>query len=60
MHRSDCPRCGRRELRGARTVHSAPTEVGPVLVSTCRGCGAELSIADSAVVRADADLDSVA
>jgi len=59
MHLSQCPRCGRRELRGARAVHRVDTAAGPVLASTCRGCGAELAVGDSTVVREPA-VDGVA
>lgn len=38
----DCPRCGRRELRGPRSLHPVPTRRGQVLAVTCRGCGAVL------------------
>ena len=48
----DCPRCGRRELRGLRALHSLPTAHGQVLAMTCRRCGAEVSAATSRLVRA--------
>ena len=47
----DCPRCGRRELRGLRALHSVPTAHGDVLAMTCRRCGAEVSAATSRLVR---------
>ncbi len=43
MNLCDCPRCGRRELRGLRALHSVPTSHGDVLAMTCRRCGAEVS-----------------
>lgn len=51
MHLSDCPHCGRRELRGARSLHSVTTGRGNVLAASCRGCGAELSVATNRVLR---------
>jgi hypothetical protein len=51
MHLSDCPRCGRRELRGARSLHTVTTHRGNVFASTCRGCGAELSASTNRVLR---------
>ena len=51
MHLSDCPRCGRRELRGARSLHTVTTRRGTVFASACRGCGAELSVATNRVLR---------
>jgi hypothetical protein len=51
MHLSDCPRCGRRELRGARSLHTVTTRRGSVFASSCRGCGAELSAATNRVLR---------
>jgi len=59
MHLTDCPHCGRRELRGARPLHTVATPWGDVLASSCRGCGAELAVADSRVLARPA-LDSVA
>ncbi|MGH9274127.1 MAG: hypothetical protein ACRDZU_05705 [Acidimicrobiales bacterium] len=59
MHLSDCPRCGRRELRGARSLHTVTTGRGNVFASTCRGCGAELSASTSRVLRPSA-MDAVA
>ena len=47
----DCPSCGRRELRGLRSLHSVPTNRGYVLALTCRRCGAEVSAATSRLVR---------
>ena len=51
MHLSHCAVCGRRELRGARSIHSLATPRGDVLATTCRGCGAELSVASNQVLR---------
>ncbi|MGV3758412.1 MAG: hypothetical protein ACO1PW_02575 [Actinomycetota bacterium] len=59
MHLSHCALCGRRELRGARSVHTVSTPRGDVLASTCRGCGAELSVASGHVLRRPA-VDAVA
>lgn len=50
MHLSDCPRCGRRELRGARSLHTVSTRRGTVVASSCRGCGTELSVATNRVL----------
>ncbi len=47
MTLADCPVCGRRELRGARSLHTVVTRRGDVLAMTCRGCDAELSAASS-------------
>ncbi len=47
MTLSDCPRCGRRELRGLRALHSVRTAHGDVLALTCRHCGAEVSAASN-------------
>jgi len=46
-----CAVCGRRELRGDRSIHSVTTPRGDVLAATCRGCGAELSVASNQVLR---------
>lgn len=51
MHLSHCALCGRRELRGDRSIHTVSTPRGDVLATTCRGCGAELSVASSQVLR---------
>ena len=59
MHLTDCPHCGRRELRGARSLHTVATPRGDVLASTCRGCGAELAAADNRLL-VRPSLDSVA
>jgi hypothetical protein len=53
---SDCPICGRRELRGERSLHSFGTPKGDVLALTCRRCGSELSAATSRVLRAGSAL----
>lgn len=42
MTLADCPRCGRRELRGSSAVHPHHTDQGDVLAVTCRSCGADL------------------
>ena len=55
MNLCDCPRCGRRELRGLRALHSIPTSHGDVLAMTCRRCGAEVSAATSRLVRSPLD-----
>jgi C4-type Zn-finger protein len=47
----DCPSCGRRELRGLRSLHSIPTTRGHVLALTCRRCGAEVSAATNHLLR---------
>jgi hypothetical protein len=51
MTLSDCPSCGRRELRGLRALHSLPTRHGDVLAITCRRCGAEISAASGRLLR---------
>ena len=43
MTLADCPRCGRRELRGTRAVHLAHTDHGDLFAVTCRRCGATLA-----------------
>lgn len=47
MHLIDCLHCGRRELRGARSLHTVATARGDVIATTCRGCGAEVAAASS-------------
>lgn len=42
MTLADCPRCGRRELRGSSGIHLHHTDHGNLLALTCRSCGAEL------------------
>jgi hypothetical protein len=59
MTLSDCPVCGRRELRGARSVHAVSTPGGDLLATTCRGCGSELSAGSNLVLR-PAALNAVA
>jgi hypothetical protein len=59
MHLIDCPHCGRRELRGARNLHTVATPTGAVLASTCRACGAVVAASDSRLLGAPA-LGSVA
>ena len=51
MHLSDCAVCGRRELRGERSLHAFPTGTGEVLALTCRRCGSVLSAGSSRVLR---------
>ena len=52
MTLSDCPICGRRELRGERSLRAFPTPRGDVLAITCRRCGSVLSASTSRVLRA--------
>ena len=47
MTLADCPRCGRRELRGSSAVHLTHTDRGDLFAVTCRSCGATLSAATS-------------
>ena len=56
---ADCPRCGRRELRGSRSVHLYGTDHGNVLAVTCRSCGAEL-VAGTSELLSPAPLHAVA
>jgi hypothetical protein len=51
MTLSDCPICGRRELRGERSLHSFHTPKGDVLALSCRRCGAELAAGSNHVLR---------
>jgi hypothetical protein len=51
MTLSDCPVCGRRELRGARSVHALRTPGGDLLATTCRGCGSELAAGSNRILR---------
>jgi len=51
MTLSDCPICGRRELRGERSLHAFPTAGGDVLALTCRRCGSVLTAGSSRVLR---------
>ena len=53
---SDCPICGRRELRGERSLHTFSTPTGDVLALTCRRCGSELSAGTSRVLQAGGSL----
>ncbi|MDP1804004.1 MAG: hypothetical protein Q8K72_02450 [Acidimicrobiales bacterium] len=55
----DCPRCGRRELRGPRSIHPYPTARGDVLAVACRQCGAEVAAASRRLLR-PAALEAVA
>ena len=50
MFLAHCAVCGRRELRGDRSIHSFTTPRGDVLAATCRGCGSELSVASNQVL----------
>jgi hypothetical protein len=52
MTLSDCPICGRRELRGERSLRPFPTSRGEVLSIACRRCGSVLSAGTSRVLRA--------
>ena len=56
MTLSDCPVCGRRELRGERSLHTFPTARGSVLALTCRRCGSVLSAGTSRVLRSTEQL----
>ncbi|HEY9558448.1 MAG TPA: hypothetical protein VIR58_17045 [Acidimicrobiales bacterium] len=49
---ADCPRCGRRELRGSRGVHVTHTNEGDVFALTCRSCGTKLAAGTNRVVGA--------
>jgi hypothetical protein len=51
MTLSDCPICGRRELRGARSLHTVATRGGNLIGLTCRGCGTELTGGTNRVIR---------
>ncbi len=51
MTLSDCPVCGRRELRGERSLHTFPTSTGDILALTCRRCGSVLTAAKNHVLR---------
>jgi hypothetical protein len=59
MTLADCPRCGRRELRGNSAVHLARTDRGDLFAVTCRSCGAVLSAGTNRILR-PAPLHSVA
>lgn len=48
---SDCPSCGRRELRGDRALHTVATPRGDVLATSCQGCGAQLSAGTNRLLR---------
>ena len=52
MTLSDCPICGRRELRGERSLRPFHTPRGDVLSISCRRCGSVLSAAGNRVLRA--------
>lgn len=51
MTLSDCPVCGRRELRGARSLHTVGAGGIEVLALTCRGCGTQLAAGTNRVLR---------
>ena len=51
MTLSDCPVCGRRELRGERSLHPFSTPRGDVLALTCRRCGSVLTAGSSRLLR---------
>jgi hypothetical protein len=40
----DCPICGRRELRGLRSLFTVPTDAGAVFAARCRGCGTDVRL----------------
>lgn len=40
----DCPTCGRRELRGPRSLHPVSTPAGVRWTASCRGCGAVVDV----------------
>jgi len=52
MTLSDCPICGRRELRGERSLRPFPTSHGDVLSIACRRCGSVLSASSNPVLQA--------
>jgi uncharacterized Zn finger protein len=56
---SDCPTCGRRELRGLRSVHAHHTSQGTSLAVTCTACGSVLRAGTNRLLR-PAPLDVVA
>jgi hypothetical protein len=56
MTLSDCPICGRRELRAERSLRPFHTPRGDVLSISCRRCGSVLSAAGSRVLRAAGEL----
>src|SRR3546814_20921800 len=55
MNLSDCPVCGRRELRGARSLHTVRTTRGDLFALTCRGCGAALAAGSNRLLRRSAE-----
>lgn len=48
---SDCPTCGRRELRGLRSVHAHHTSRGAALAVTCTACGSVLRAGTNDLLR---------
>ena len=44
----DCPICGRRELRGPRSLYTVPTATGDAFAARCRGCGADVHVSGPA------------
>lgn len=44
----DCPHCGRRELRSARSLHPLATPDALLWLTTCRGCGLEVTVVEKA------------
>jgi hypothetical protein len=56
MTLSDCPICGRRELRGERSLRPFATPRGDVLSIACRRCGSVLSARSGRVLRAAGQL----
>ena len=44
----DCPICGRRELRGPRSLYTVPTATGDAFAARCRACGADVHVSGPA------------
>jgi C4-type Zn-finger protein len=43
----DCPACGRRELRGPRSLHPFPVAGGAVdWITQCRACGTSVTVVE--------------
>lgn len=42
----ECTICGRRELRGTRSLFMVPSPAGTRFAMTCRGCGHDLTLHD--------------
>jgi hypothetical protein len=47
---ADCPRCGRRELRGIRGAHVQHTGAGDLVSLACRRCGATVTAGTNGVL----------